>query len=89
MGKKGLMRQAIVTKYLGPTDYRGSRIKASAAAGTHTTGYDSGLNTEENHETAARCLMNKFGWSERNEIIGGQMRNGDYCWVLVEKAVSK
>ena len=26
------MRQAIVTKYLGPTNTRGSRVKATAAA---------------------------------------------------------
>ena len=28
------MRQAIVTKYLGPTDFLGARVKASAQAGS-------------------------------------------------------
>lgn len=56
------MRQAIVTKYLGPTNFRGSRIKASAYAGSVTIDYDASLNTEQNHMAAARKLAHKYGW---------------------------
>jgi hypothetical protein len=44
------MRQAIVTKFLGPTDHRGSRIKATAEAGSITVSWDHGLGVEENLE---------------------------------------
>lgn len=30
------MKQAIVTKFLGPTNYRGSRVKATCQAGSVT-----------------------------------------------------
>lgn len=57
------MRQAIVTKYLGPTNFRGSRIKASAYAGSIIVDYDCALNSERNHLEAAKKLANKYGWS--------------------------
>lgn len=56
------MFQAIVTKYIGPTNTRGSRVKATAAAGTITLPWADNLNSEENHSAAARALANKFGW---------------------------
>jgi hypothetical protein len=34
------MRQAIVTRYLGATDYRGARVKATAYAGSVTLPWD-------------------------------------------------
>ena len=37
--------QAIETRYLGPTNTRGSRIKATAAAGSITIHYDDALLT--------------------------------------------
>ena len=39
------MFQAIQVKYLGPTNYRGSRYKAIAAAGSVTVGADNALST--------------------------------------------
>jgi hypothetical protein len=58
-----MMRQAIVTKYLGPTNYRGSRIKAKAFAGTVTVPYDCSKSAEDNHAKAAKALALKFGWT--------------------------
>ena len=58
----GLVYQAIVTKYIGPTNYRGSRIKAKAAAGTVTLSWDSSLNSDRNHAKAAEALAAKHGW---------------------------
>ena len=54
--------QAIITRYLGPTDHRGSRIKATAQAGSVTLEWDDRLNVEVNHDRAALALANKFGW---------------------------
>ena len=41
------IRQAIVTKFLGPTNFRGSRIKASASAGAITVDYPHAINIEQ------------------------------------------
>lgn len=57
--------QAIETRYLGPTNTRGSRIKATAAAGSITIHYDDALNSDENHKRAAIALAQKYGWEGR------------------------
>lgn len=57
------MRQAIVTKYLAPTNTRGSRVKATAAAGSITIPYDYAGNANSVHAKAAKALAEKFGWS--------------------------
>jgi hypothetical protein len=57
------MRQAITTKYLGPTNSRGSRIKATAAAGPITIPYDYAGNADSRHAKAAKALALKLGWS--------------------------
>lgn len=55
-------RQAIVTKYRGPTSSRGSRIVASSWAGRVVIPYDHALSIEAMHDLAARVLCAKFGW---------------------------
>ncbi len=52
--------QAIETKYIGPTNYRGSRIKASCERGSITISYESVLNSEDAHIAAADALVAKF-----------------------------
>ncbi len=54
--------QAIQTKYFGPTNHNGSRIKATAAAGSVTVDYDHALNVGDNHKAAAAALVAKLGW---------------------------
>lgn len=54
--------QAIQTKYLGPTNVRGSRVKAIAEAGSVTLSWNHSLNADGNHKAAAEALANKFGW---------------------------
>lgn len=58
------MTQAIFTRYLGPTNTRGARIKAMAAGSTDTVTlpYDYGLNDETNHKLAAFDLVRKLKW---------------------------
>lgn len=55
------MSLTIVTKYLGPTNTRGSRISAKFAdcKGSIFWPYDSALDALENHIAAARALINK------------------------------
>lgn len=61
---------AIETKFIGPTNYRGSRYKATAI-GAHmsgekpfsiTIGVDDALNHSGNHRATARALIVKMGW---------------------------
>jgi hypothetical protein len=61
------MTASIYTKYIGPTNFRGSRIKATASngAGSLTVSYDHALNVDGNHAAAARALAKKLGWHGR------------------------
>ena len=52
--------QAIITKYLGPTNHRGSRIKATAWAVSAAVSYDYSLDSEGNHKAAAQALCDKL-----------------------------
>lgn len=62
-------RQAIVTKYCGPTDTRGSRIIAKAEAGRMVVAWDYDLNEYANHAAAAKAFADKWGW--KGEWVGG------------------
>jgi len=61
--------QALTTKYMGPTDNRGARIKATCEAGSVTIGYPSELDQEEAHIAAAKALCYKLT-NEGNERDG-------------------
>jgi len=75
--------QAIETKFLGPTNKRGSRIKASADAGSLTVAYDTGESDYDNHFEAAAALGDQFGWFEHGELlVAGGVGNG-YVWVIL------
>lgn len=66
------MRQAIETKYLGPSNHRGARVVAKAYAGRVAIPWSYELDTDENHLKAATALANKYGWLNRGErLIGG------------------
>ncbi len=58
-----MMRQAIETKFLGPTNHRGSRVKATACAGSITVPWDYSYGAEDNHVFAARALALKLSWT--------------------------
>ena len=64
------MRQAITTKYHGPTNTRGSRISATSASGIRVyMPYSYDLSVDECHEKAAEALCTKLGWT--GQMIGG------------------
>ena len=88
--------QAIVTKYLGPTNVRGSRIKAWCERGSITVSYDDSVS--DAHEVAVRALVAKFvkedekgygttknPWA-RPMIQGGLPKGcgADTCWVTLD-----
>lgn len=71
------MRQAITTKYLGATNHRGSRVKASAQAGSVTISWDDGRNQERNHLAAAKALADRYGWLDYGlRMVAGGLPDG-------------
>ncbi len=60
------MSQAIQTKYLGPTNTKGSRIKATCFRGSLTVSYQYDLDERDNHKYACDKLCAKFD-DEDNE----------------------
>jgi len=77
--------QAILTRYLGPTNYKGSRIKATTAGGDSLTiGIDNRRSVEQEHERAANLLNAKLGWDKiPGRLVGGALKVG-WAWVHVE-----
>lgn len=66
------MLQAIVTKYHGPTNYKGARISATALAGRVVVSYDYGAS--DPHDVAALALCAKMGW--HGDLVSGGMPDG-------------
>jgi len=87
--------QAIITKYLGPTNIRAARIKATAhtgQGGSITVLWDHALDASANHRVAAIVLADKllkqtFKWTESFDLSEGgslPVGNGE-CFVLTPK----
>jgi hypothetical protein len=78
--------KAIVTKYHGPSNTKGSRISASDGDGNRITiGYHDADNTDLNHARAALALCEKMGWDKperKQHIVGGWIKGGEYAWVF-------
>ncbi len=78
------MRQAIQTKYLGPTNHRGGRIKATCEAGSVTISWDHALGPVENHTAACTALVEKLGWDGNGhggEWVAGCLPSWGYAFV--------
>ena len=80
------MTQSIITKYLGPTDHRGSRVKATTTGMRNnvsfTHDWDYALGTTENHIAAAKGLVAKLGWLWlKGEWIGAGFTDGNMVFV--------
>ena len=52
--------QAIITKFVPPTNTKPSRYKAACARGSITVSADYSLNPDGNHDRVARLLIAKF-----------------------------
>ena len=73
--------KAIRTQYFGPSNVKGSRIKATAEPRHSVTlSYDSALDSEANHAAAARALRDKMEWPEA--MVGGTLPDGSMAWVF-------
>ena len=77
--------QAIQTRYLGPTNTRGARVKATADAGSITLSWDHALNATDNHRVAAEALADRYGWRDNGErLVGGCIGGPGYVWTVVD-----
>ena len=81
--------QAIEVKYLGQTDHRESRFKATAPGGSITISRDYALDTNVNKLAAATALFNKLGWNESFEALSleksGELANQNTVFILTLK----
>ena len=79
--------QAIEVKYIGPTNTKPSRLKASCAAGSVTISYPYDLSGDALFRSAADALCAKLGWTDDAypTLYGGQLANGNYVFVFGPK----
>jgi len=73
------MYQAIQTKFHGPTNTRGARVKATADAGSVTVSWDHAIGIYENHKAAAVALARRYGWPE--DLDGGSLPGSGYAFI--------
>ncbi len=77
------IRQAIETRYAGPTNTRGARIIARAQAGRMIIPWDHELDSAENAHAAALIFAAKWDWgkgSKKGRWVTGATVNG---WATV------
>lgn len=79
--------QAIICKYLRPTNTKGARVKAFCAAGSFTVGYHSSDRSDP-HLDAAEGLCKKLGWVSApsnlyTSLIRGDLPNGDVVFTFI------
>ena len=74
------MNEAIVTKYHGATDSRGSRVEANGGGLRVSIPYPHELSGVTIHEAAALALMEKAGWT--GKLIAGYMPDGGYVFIV-------
>lgn len=71
--------KAIITKYHGPANVRGSRYSASDEDGNKVTlSADDSLSSEANHDAAAKALCIKMGWVNHSLACGGMKNQNVY-----------
>lgn len=73
--------QIITTKYLNPTNTKGSRIKATCEGGSVTIPYPHELSGESVHRAAVDALLSKLNWS--GKWVGGGKSDGNYVFVCL------
>ena len=81
--------QAITTKYLAPTNTRGARVKATAAAGSVTIPWDYAYDGSTNHYAAARSLAWRCLWTDDTGEIRphafGALHDGGYVLAFLTR----
>ena len=74
------MKQAIMIKFLGATNTKGTRLKVTSNCGSIIVPLEYGAGHEQRIRKAVDALLNKLDWS--GEYIIGQLPSGDYVAVF-------
>ncbi|HND78018.1 MAG TPA: hypothetical protein PLN79_12075 [bacterium] len=80
MIKQKYCLQAIETKFLAPTNFKGQRIVAKCFAKRIVYNWNYELDVFENHRDAALKLQKLL--NRKGELIGGCLPSGNYCFVV-------
>ena len=81
--------KAIVVKYHGPTNTKGSRYSATAEGGARImVSKDYSLNSDECKLKAAQALCTKMNWWF-DTLEEGTLPNGDTVFVMIRKMLDK
>ena len=84
--------KAVQTKYLGPTNTKGSRIKAWADGwGSKIISYPHEYNSDRAHYEAALALLAQVNLHNAHPIdpptISGGLPNGDMCFCFKDSEI--
>lgn len=77
--------QTITVKYLGPTNTKPSRLKATASNGAYAiVPYNLPEETSDyaGYNRAAKLLRDRMGWI--GKMIGGQLQGSEVVYVFVD-----
>lgn len=78
---EGWTRQAIRTRFHGPTNTMGTRVSAAWSGGRIYWDWRYGLSPEENHRAAAQALSEKLNWGA---VVDGGSFDNDYYWLTAQ-----
>lgn len=78
------VRQAIVTRFLSPTNTRGSRIRATCSRGSIVIGYPDELSGAACHAEAVAQLLARFAKEDGSDKSFGRARDW-VCGGMPEK----
>lgn len=71
------MKKIVTTKYFGPTNHRGARIRVKVGQKTFCwLGWDHRVDCDENHRIAGAYGLGAFP----NNIDGGILKEGELVW---------
>ncbi len=79
--------QAIITKYLGPTNARGARVVAKCQAGKVTVPWDHAKGVDENHAAACLALTTRLNWG-RGWVGGAMPDDSGFAFVRIDGALA-
>lgn len=75
--------QTIITKYIGPTNFKGARVKATSTSGKSiTVSWNHEMNADGNHRAAMIELLNRLDWKVK-QYARGNLTGGAMVWVAV------
>ena len=78
--------QSITTKFIGPTNSRGSRVTAKTSGGERIIlDWNDALGVEQNHVAAAMHLCKKLDWTDDTMVYGESPDGKGYTFVFVRE----